>query len=403
MGMIDRYLRIHMISAEPENLLSKLLFADLELQDVRYIDLLTVEVRIRKNQYSRMQEVLDRAGATYHIVRKEGVLWCLQNVGKRPVLIAGALFFLLLSGILPGRIFFVRVVGNEWIPDNLILSQAESCGIGFGTKAVAVRSENVKNMLLAKLPQLQWVGITTEGSVATIQVKERSATQGDIPVQGRTVSSIVAARDGTITQMTVYRGNPLFQVGQSVKKGDVLVSGYTDCGIKLRAEQAQAEVFAYTMRENQFLAPDPTSRRETMSGEHTCIKIRIGKKVINLCNHSGILDATCVKMYSEEHWTLPGGFALPVTIIKVKHQFYHCGETEDMQETVRTWLPQFALEYVQDQMIAGKILDQKLQWDFADTGCVLYGEYDCHEMIGQVKYEEITEENAEDNGKNDQR
>ena len=88
MGMIDRYLRIHMISAEPENLLSKLLFADLELQDVRYIDLLTVEVRIRKNQYSRMQEVLDRAGATYHIVRKEGVLWCLQNVGKRPVLIS---------------------------------------------------------------------------------------------------------------------------------------------------------------------------------------------------------------------------------------------------------------------------------------------------------------------------
>ena len=400
MGLFDRYLHIRMISAEPENLLSKLLEADLELMDARFIDLLTVEVKIKMSQFSRMKNILDKNGAACHIVRKEGILWGLQNAAKRPVLMIGSLIFLIFSILLPGRIFFVRVTGNEILPEKLILSQAESCGIGFGTKTAVVRSENVKNKLLAELPQLQWLGITTEGSVATIHVKERSETREDVPTQSGNVSNIVASRDGIITQMTVYSGNPLFGVGQSVKKGDILVSGYTDCGIKLRAEQAQAEVFAYTHRQNQFVVPAPSARREENVEEHTCVRIRIGKKVINLCNHSGILDSTCVKMYSEDFWTLPGGFVLPVCVIKVKHLFYQCGQTQNVQEDVRTWLPQAAQNYLSDQMIAGKILDQKLQWVFSDTGCVLTGEYDCHEMIGQIKYEEIAQKNAEDNGKN---
>ena len=38
----------------------------------------------------------------------------------------------------------------------------------------------------------------------------------------------------------------------------------------------------------------------------------IGKKVINLCNHSGIIDESCVRMYLEDYWSFPGGFQLPV-------------------------------------------------------------------------------------------
>lgn len=396
MGLLDRYLCVRFVSAEPETMLSKLLLADLELLDITYIDFLTAEIKIKKGQLADMQRVFEKSGIHYKIVRKEGILWGLQNLRKRPVLVVGMILFLVLSFVLPGRIFFIHVVGNERVPDRLILSQAEECGIVFGIKAVQVRSENVKNRLLAKLPQLQWLGITTEGSVATIQVKERSEPE-DQPVQNNVVSSIVAARDGILAQMTVYRGNPLFRVGQSVKEGDVIVSGYTDCGIKLKAERAQAEVFAYTMRENQFVAPSPTVCRGELTEKHTCYRLRIGKKVINLCNHSGILDTTCVKMYSEENWNLPGGFDLPVSVIKVTTLYYQPAETENNREEAYTWLPQFAQKYLFHQMIAGKILDEKLQWDISDAGCVLTGNYDCHEMIGLVRNEETIEQNAEDN------
>ena len=402
MGMFDRYLHIHMVCAEPDNLLTKLIYDNVELLDVTYLDYLTAEFWIKKSQYANACNVLEKNHASYRIVGKHGVLWGIIGILRRPVLMVGILMFAFLSCIVPERIYFVRVTGNEKLPDALILTQAEACGITLGTKASVVRSEDVKNQLLGHLPQLQWLGITTSGTVATIHVKERSEPEQSL-VQNNTVSSIVAKSDGIITQMTVYKGNPLFQVGQSVKVGDILVSGYTDCGLKMKAEHAQADVFAHTLRQIQLISPCPTVVRGEHTGEHVCFMLHIGKKVINLCNHSGISDTTCVKMYEEDYWTLPGNFQLPVSVIRVEHWFCESDGIETIEEEDYAWLPQFAKDHLRTQMIAGEILDEKLLWDLSDEGVWLSGNYACHELIGQVKYEEILEHNAEDNGTDSQR
>ena len=107
MGLLDRYLYVRFVSAEPESMLSKLLLADLELLDITYIDFLTAEIKIKKAQFADMQRVFEKSGAHYKIVRKEGILWGLQNLRKRPVLVAGMILFLILSCVLPGRIFFI--------------------------------------------------------------------------------------------------------------------------------------------------------------------------------------------------------------------------------------------------------------------------------------------------------
>ena len=38
-----------------------------------------------------------------------------------------------------------------------------------------IRSEKVKNSLLQRIPQLQWAGINTDGCVAVISVREKTA------------------------------------------------------------------------------------------------------------------------------------------------------------------------------------------------------------------------------------
>jgi len=131
--------------------------------------------------------------------------------------------------------------------------------------------------------------------------------------------------------------------------------------------------------------------------EHTCYSLRVGKKVINLCNHSGIQGGTCVKMYSEDYWSLPGGFQLPVSVIKNSYNYYELIAPEvDIEETY-SWLPRYARGFLQDSMIAGEILNEELAWNVSDDACEVTGNYACHEMIGQVKCEEIIEQNAEDN------
>lgn len=195
-----------------------------------------------------------------------------------------------------------------------------------------------------------------------------------------------------ITEMVIKRGTPLVSVGEQVREGDILVSGYTDCGIKIRFEIPDAEIFAYTTRENSFVTLPETNIRTKIIDEHRCFSIQIGKKVINLCNHSGIHDTSCVKMYEEDYWTLPGGFQLPISVKQVTCRSYETRKSEVMD--ISQWLPQFAARYLHRQMIAGVILQEELFWR---NPCELTGTYVCHEMIGQVKSEEKFNHNAEDN------
>ena len=79
------------------------------------------------------------------------------------------------------------------------------------------------------------------------------------------------SRDGFIVSATVTRGNFLCRVGQSVKAGQVLISGYTDCGICIQATRAEGEIYAQTSRD--FAAVTPLSGRfggsRLPSGENT--------------------------------------------------------------------------------------------------------------------------------------
>lgn len=396
MGFGDRYLRLRIVSAEPENLLTQLLYSNVELHDITPIDYLTVEVKVKKQYDCIVRKIVEKNGGTCRITGVDGFLWNVQRLLRRPALIVGISMFILASCLINGRILFVTVQGNKNIHEQLILSVARDCGITFGTKAAKVRSEDIKNQLMQKMPQLQWLGITTSGSVATIHVKERSM-QNDAGTSKNAMSNIIASRDGVISQMTVYKGNPLFHVGQTVQAGDVLVSGYTDYGLAQKWEQPEAEIFAHTFREMKFYTPVPSVVRGEQKGVHTCYMVRIGKKVINFCNHSGISDATCVKMYMEDYLTLPGGFQLPVSIIKITSVNFYSIEVECAPEKFKTWLPQFAGSYVSSQMVAGKILSEELFWDINEQVCILNGNFACHEMIGQVINEEILKQNAEDN------
>ena len=161
-----------------------------------------------------------------------------------------------------------------------ILSAAEDCGIVFGASRRRVRSEKTKNALLSAIPQLQWAGVNTSGCVATISVRERTeAVQAE---DSKFIQSIVAIRDGYVLSATVTEGTGLVIPGQSVQKGQILISGYTDCGICIRAEGAAGEVMAQTSRELEAVMPAKYDQRTQNREVRKHYSLLIGKKRIKL-------------------------------------------------------------------------------------------------------------------------
>lgn len=352
------------------------------LNNVKYIDEMTIHVEILRKSVPFLEAIAHKTGCETEIIGLRGLYWSFGAVLRRPVLILNLIIVCFLTWFLPQRIMFIQITGNQNVPQKLIMEKAEQCGLVFGVISGTIRSEKIKNALLQEIPQLEWAGITTKGCVATISVKERICQANTMPING-VPQNIIASRDGIIRILTVEKGNGLCKVGQAVKKGQLLISGYTDCGLKIQAEAAKGEVFAETVRHFRVTAPESCSIIQVHGNLKKRYSICIGKKLIKLYEGSGISPAGCVRMYSEKFLTLPGGFSLPVSLISEQWQPVTLCASENVEDS--SWLSHFSEALLQKQMVAGQILRAKTALHISEDATILNGIYYCLESIGKTK------------------
>ena len=179
-----------------------------------------------------------------------------------------------------------------------------------------------------------------------------------------------------------------------MKAGQVLISGYTDCGICIQATRAEGEIYAQTSR--SFAAVTPV--KWTARGEQTAVRRKysliLGKKRINLWKDSGILQGSCDRMDRRYELTLPGGFRLPVTLCVEEYTFYDWERMTLEPEAAEAALSRFAQSALTQQMVAGRIISREESVTQSEDKYLLEGTYACVEMIGRVRREQIGDTNG---------
>lgn len=383
LGMVE----VELTSADPAGFLDQANRRGIGIYGAREESLLCWQFWIGRGDWRSLSALAEAKGCTLKLVGRRGFYWKAKGLLKRPVLLLGMAALIALVLWLPTRVLFVTVEGNTQIPSKLILEMAAQSGIEFGASRREVRSEKVKNALLAAVPQLEWAGVNTRGCTAVITVRERS--EGEKDQRTASVSRIVACRDGVITSLTAMAGSAQCKVGQAVKAGQTLISGYTDCGISILATRAKGEVYADTGYDLTVITPAQYSARAEKTASEKKYSLIIGKKRINFDKDSGISDPTCAKIYQEYCLTLPGGFQLPV---KLAVETWTVCETEAVaagETEADTLLTDFARRYLLGQMAAGQILSSQQSTVRAGEIYVLSGSYACNEMIGRERSEEI--------------
>ena len=387
--------RVEITSADLGRILDAITSAGNEIYDIVLLDELTGQFTVSRADYAGILRLCEKRDASVRQIRNNGLYWLGRRLLKRPILACGMLLLLFLTLWLPGRVLFVRVEGNSAIPTRKILDEAAKCGIGFGATRRDVRSEQVKNRLLGAIQELQWAGINTEGTVAVIQVRERADAQQTRENSG--FGHIVAVQNGVITSCTATRGSLLCAPGHAVQSGDILISGYTDCGLTIRAEQAEGEIYALTSRELDAIMPLERTLRQKNIGTAKKISFLLGKKRINLWKDSGIWDSSCDRMYEEYYITLPGGFQLPMAFLVERYVLWETGTETIPQTDAQQILLDFGESYLHRQMLAGKVLKEEHTFLSDDGQMTMAGKYICMEMIGKMQRLQIGEYNGESN------
>ena len=371
-------------SADPLCVLEILIQNGIQIRNIVWHNDLTVQICVSPHKTKRILTLLRNRAENVRILRSTALRKYTGVLFHRPVLLIGLLLILFLSIYLPGRVLFIQVEGNDTIPTQQIIEAAQNCGIRFGSSRKDVRSEKVKNALISHIPQLNWVGVNTRGCVAILSVRE--ADPEDPIKTEHPVGNVVASRDGVIISATTLRGTPVCKPGQAVTEGQLLISGYTDCGIYVQATCADGEILAQTNHQITVLTPRKYQSRGGLLATKRQYQLKIGNYLINLYKGSGISDTACVKIRNEQNLCLPGGFSLPIGMIYEEFLFY---QTEESTADAR-WLRESAGEYLKKLMVAGTIISEDIKITETGTLFLLSGRYACTEMIGQIKFEEST-------------
>lgn len=375
------------VCADIPGMLSELSMKGIKVRDVRLVDGLTVNICIYKADRDELLRTIRRLGGEATLLKEYGATLMLRWLWKRWLIPIGILMLLLTTTFLQERILFVAVEGNDQVPEKQIIETAGKNGVAFGTIRSEIRSEQVKNALLQDISQLRWVGVNTRGCVATISVSERTAAEEKSV--SHLVSSIVAVRDGVIDSVVVSDGNPLCAPGQAVRAGEVLISGYTDCGLKIDATRAKGEVYGLTRRSIVVCLPKLSEDRMEKTVLRKNYGLIIGKKRINLFKDSGIYSGSCDKMYEEYQLCLPGGYVLPVALTAETWYTYETAYFALSQEEAKDMLSMFARDYLLGHMLGGEILSCEEFITAEEDRFILVGHYLCREMIGREYSEEI--------------
>lgn len=378
---------LKIVCADPQSVLNLLLQKGVIIERVRWIDDLTVELSVPRSAFRIIKQIEKKTQCEVIVNSMKGLGSYIDRLTKRMAMVLGLIIFLALSLYVQNHILFVEVSGNSVIPDRKIIDHAGRFGLHFGTHRKSIRSEQIKNMLLENIPELQWVGINTAGCVAMINVRERTNTEGQT-VSDYSPASVIAARDGTICEVTASKGTILCQVGQQVTAGQTLISGMNKCGEIMLMTRAEGEVFATTERALVIKTIPATMKRTQLQHSQIRIRIILGKNLINLFKDSGILDSSCVKIGTRYDLRLPKGHVLPVSLYCESISAYSIDSVNQGDEQYR-WLLQQGAAYIADQMIAGEIINSTFEL-FSDQTVIEYRvNYSCKEMIGQIKKEEL--------------
>lgn len=366
--------------ASPQDCLNLLTQAGIPFWAVERADELCYYISAPYRKEKPVEKIALRAFCTAEHVSGRGLPLLLKKSLRRPALILCMAAAIALCFLLQSRIWVIEVKGNSRVPQEVILRALADLGIEPGANGADYDPQLLKMKMLNAVPELSWIAANRTGGKITVLVTERDLPQEE--PESAPAGNLVASSDGVIVDYSVSEGLRLFQRGEAVTKGQILVSGYEDYGLCMRAVCAEGEIYANTWRQGTVVTPSVTLEKTYTGREWKQITLLVGRKRIKICGNSGISVGSCDKMIDVKRLRLPG-YEFPVAVETATYREYTLRERPIDPDAVRGELEHAWETMTRADMIAGVIERTDYRYSQSDMLCVLRAESVCREMIAR--------------------
>lgn len=187
-----------------------------------------------------LERILTESGIEYELLREHGLPFLIKKYRRRIGIPIGAVIFCLILFMSDKILWSFEVTGNESIPSEVILERLDALGCGVGTYIPSIDFDGLHAEYLLEYSDTAWIAVNVRGTHASVEVLEtklpETVTDDKLP------HNLVAAQDAVIYSMEIHRGVPVVQVGDLVKKGELIASGMVDIKSGFLLAHARGEV-----------------------------------------------------------------------------------------------------------------------------------------------------------------
>lgn len=375
----------------PERLVNLCAQEAVEFWGLEWLDEHRIRMTVRRGDLSRLQQLAARTNCEMDVEGSRGLPDFLLRFRSRYTFLIGLTLSLCAVAVLSRFVLTIDVIGNERVPTVVILNQLRLIGVRPGVYGPSIDREQAAQEVLLELEELAWMGINLHGTRLEVIVRENIPPPERIDETG--YYHVVSEADGIITHVEAELGEAVVQEGDTVLKGETLISGtvtiqppiYSDLPVRTYQTHARGRVWARTWRTLSASIPLEADGKSYTGEESDSWSLGLFGRRIEIFGNSSISWPFYDKITSVYRGGLYGDVKLPVFLVREKIRAYQPTVCAVDQEAARKMLEDALLERLEGLIgTEGQIETRQFSARAADGRLTVTLLAECREEIGKV-------------------
>lgn len=311
-------------------------------------------------------------------VERRGLPALLYQYRHRYGILAGAIIAAVTVALSGQVIWRIDVKGNRDIPDAYVKERLREIGIYEGSVSKNLDFSMLNNRFLTESEGIAWISVNLNGTCAVAEVRESKERNTHKKTE---LCNLVAAEDGQIEQVSAIEGKPCVKIGDTVQKGEVLVSGVIVHGEdRLRFESAKSSVTARVKRSFRVEVPFEYEKKVYTGDKKRKITVSFFKNSVNLFGNSRIPYAFYDTIVTEKKSEI-NGLSLPVSVYIKEYREYTPKREILSLKDARTRLMCLYREELIRTLGSGTLISKTVKYEASDSAVSLNCSIECADDI----------------------
>ena len=302
---------------------------------------------------------------------------------KRYGIYISAVFLIVFYAFVNSFVWDIRIEGNESVSNAAIESELADAGLTVGGSWLGINTSKIETELLLSSSDIGWVNVNRRGNVAYVTVREKREVFTD--EEKGYFSNVVATADCVISEITVKKGIACVKVGETVKEGQLLISGVIPDELGGGFVAAEGEIFGAVNEKIELTVPREESKSELSEAEISEISVKIFNFSIKLFKKYRKSDKACAIIEDVREGVLFGKHRIPFGIRTI----YVSEKTEKTEIYTEKQMTEIAAQRLsavrRSRFSDADLLKLKTTGEFSDKGYTVTTYATVQRSVGEEK------------------